>query len=410
MYEGGEGSYSFVGGNGPTAPILADQQARPADVRREARQTHPRRSEAPSFTYRARFLSLEMRDLLLSQLVVSAFSIAANISSAFPSLRSQSPGQGVQMVIWSGRDCGGGEGASPSPAVRLECNLRGVVGQGGKQLRDSNSVTPGLSLTGQGGSSNSWPPRLFHSSDVRGGCVTALAVLAQSSHYKLFTIKSANGLEWSEEISAGLNYEILRADEVIMEKRRNVRAREAEDPRENQHRPALFPLAKIRGLNRVRFLVGSLPDFRTMPLVGVFARGSPVFPSLRIPPLLHTHLVSPSSDLKTSPESLHTPTLYSYHPCMTDRRQERMQVKYAAIHIHSSPAKYTTWSPRVGSLASINDRRLGLRAAPLASGQSTGGDVDRRSLPYLDDASVTFSGRIGKDFKTKLGKTLKGKS
>ncbi|KAJ8884324.1 hypothetical protein PR048_016181 [Dryococelus australis] len=35
----------FVGGSDPAAPILADQQARPADVRREARQTHPRRSE-----------------------------------------------------------------------------------------------------------------------------------------------------------------------------------------------------------------------------------------------------------------------------------------------------------------------------------------------------------------------------
>ncbi|KAJ8876089.1 hypothetical protein PR048_023998 [Dryococelus australis] len=35
----------FTGGSGSAAPILADQQAHPADVRRGARQTHPRRSE-----------------------------------------------------------------------------------------------------------------------------------------------------------------------------------------------------------------------------------------------------------------------------------------------------------------------------------------------------------------------------
>ncbi|KAJ8879999.1 hypothetical protein PR048_020621 [Dryococelus australis] len=41
----------FMGGSGPAAPILADQQARPADVRCGARQTHPRRSEGkPSQT------------------------------------------------------------------------------------------------------------------------------------------------------------------------------------------------------------------------------------------------------------------------------------------------------------------------------------------------------------------------
>ncbi|KAJ8895119.1 hypothetical protein PR048_000444 [Dryococelus australis] len=44
-YEGGEGSHRFVGGSGPATPKLADQQARPADVRRGARQIHPRRSE-----------------------------------------------------------------------------------------------------------------------------------------------------------------------------------------------------------------------------------------------------------------------------------------------------------------------------------------------------------------------------
>ncbi|KAJ8891619.1 hypothetical protein PR048_004147 [Dryococelus australis] len=42
----GNAVIDFVGGSGPAAPILADQQAHPADVRRGARQTHPRRSEA----------------------------------------------------------------------------------------------------------------------------------------------------------------------------------------------------------------------------------------------------------------------------------------------------------------------------------------------------------------------------
>ncbi|KAJ8893007.1 hypothetical protein PR048_005588 [Dryococelus australis] len=41
----GEISYNFVGGSGSAAPILADQQARPADVRRGDRQTHLCRSE-----------------------------------------------------------------------------------------------------------------------------------------------------------------------------------------------------------------------------------------------------------------------------------------------------------------------------------------------------------------------------
>ncbi|KAJ8888667.1 hypothetical protein PR048_008159 [Dryococelus australis] len=57
--------------------------------------------------------------------------------------------------------------------------------------------------------------------------------------------------------------------------------------------------------NRVRFPAGSLPDFRMqescrmMPLMGGFSRGSPVSP-LFIPALLHIHLNSPSSTLKTS--------------------------------------------------------------------------------------------------------------
>ncbi|KAJ8896221.1 hypothetical protein PR048_001564 [Dryococelus australis] len=45
-YEGGEGSHRFRGRYGPAGPILPDQQARLEDVRRGARQTHPRRSEA----------------------------------------------------------------------------------------------------------------------------------------------------------------------------------------------------------------------------------------------------------------------------------------------------------------------------------------------------------------------------
>ncbi|KAJ8873393.1 hypothetical protein PR048_027029 [Dryococelus australis] len=39
----------LVDGSGSAAPILADQQARPANVRRGARQTHPRRSEGKPF-------------------------------------------------------------------------------------------------------------------------------------------------------------------------------------------------------------------------------------------------------------------------------------------------------------------------------------------------------------------------
>ncbi|KAJ8873705.1 hypothetical protein PR048_024538 [Dryococelus australis] len=47
----GKAVIDFVGGTGPAAPILADQQARTTDVRRGARQTHPRRSEGkPSQT------------------------------------------------------------------------------------------------------------------------------------------------------------------------------------------------------------------------------------------------------------------------------------------------------------------------------------------------------------------------
>ncbi|KAJ8889381.1 hypothetical protein PR048_008880 [Dryococelus australis] len=41
----------FMGGSDPAAPILADQQARPVDVRCGARQTHPRRSEAIMFDF-----------------------------------------------------------------------------------------------------------------------------------------------------------------------------------------------------------------------------------------------------------------------------------------------------------------------------------------------------------------------
>ncbi|KAJ8894914.1 hypothetical protein PR048_000221 [Dryococelus australis] len=58
--------------------------------------------------------------------------------------------------------------------------------------------------------------------------------------------------------------------------------------------------------NQVLSPAGSLPDFRewgscrTMLLVGGFCRGSPDSPCPFIPALLHTHLTSPSSALKTS--------------------------------------------------------------------------------------------------------------
>ncbi|KAJ8893718.1 hypothetical protein PR048_006318 [Dryococelus australis] len=57
--------------------------------------------------------------------------------------------------------------------------------------------------------------------------------------------------------------------------------------------------------NRVRFPPGSLSDFRMwescwpMPLVGGFSWGLR-FPHPFIPTLLHTHLISPASALKTS--------------------------------------------------------------------------------------------------------------
>ncbi|KAJ8865763.1 hypothetical protein PR048_033285 [Dryococelus australis] len=59
-------------------------------------------------------------------------------------------------------------------------------------------------------------------------------------------------------------------------------------------------------VNRILFLAESLPVFgmrqshRTMPLVCVFSRGSPVFPYACIPALLHTHLALPPSALETS--------------------------------------------------------------------------------------------------------------
>ncbi|KAJ8889580.1 hypothetical protein PR048_009080 [Dryococelus australis] len=58
--------------------------------------------------------------------------------------------------------------------------------------------------------------------------------------------------------------------------------------------------------NRVRFPAGSFPDLRaygsclTTPQVGGFPQGSPVSPRNCIPVLLHAHLASPSSALKTS--------------------------------------------------------------------------------------------------------------
>ncbi|KAJ8872807.1 hypothetical protein PR048_026423 [Dryococelus australis] len=58
--------------------------------------------------------------------------------------------------------------------------------------------------------------------------------------------------------------------------------------------------------SRVHSPAGSLPDFhmcelcRTRPLVGLFSRGSPHFPRSFITALLHTHIPSPSSALKTS--------------------------------------------------------------------------------------------------------------
>ncbi|KAJ8869317.1 hypothetical protein PR048_030892 [Dryococelus australis] len=45
----GKAVIDFIGGSGPAAPIPADQQARPADMRRGARQTHPRRSEGKPY-------------------------------------------------------------------------------------------------------------------------------------------------------------------------------------------------------------------------------------------------------------------------------------------------------------------------------------------------------------------------
>ncbi|KAJ8897533.1 hypothetical protein PR048_002880 [Dryococelus australis] len=59
-------------------------------------------------------------------------------------------------------------------------------------------------------------------------------------------------------------------------------------------------------VNRVQSPAGSLSDFlkwescQTMPLVGRFSRGSPVFPLPCIPELFHSHLIPPSSALKTS--------------------------------------------------------------------------------------------------------------
>ncbi|KAJ8886317.1 hypothetical protein PR048_012528 [Dryococelus australis] len=53
----GKAVIDFAGDSGPAAPIIADQQARPADVRRGARQTHPRRSEGkPSQTTNILFI------------------------------------------------------------------------------------------------------------------------------------------------------------------------------------------------------------------------------------------------------------------------------------------------------------------------------------------------------------------
>ncbi|KAJ8871372.1 hypothetical protein PR048_027689 [Dryococelus australis] len=50
-YKGGEGSHSFVASSCPAVPILADEQARPADVSRRASRTNPRRSKGkPSQT------------------------------------------------------------------------------------------------------------------------------------------------------------------------------------------------------------------------------------------------------------------------------------------------------------------------------------------------------------------------
>ncbi|KAJ8866170.1 hypothetical protein PR048_033694 [Dryococelus australis] len=80
---------------------------------------------------------------------------------------------------------------------------------------------------------------------------------------------------------------------------------------------AFQPLA-----NRVRFLTGSLLGFskwescRTMPLVGGFSRGSPVPPHPCIPALLHTHLASPSSVLKTSISTPHGRALQESEFCL----------------------------------------------------------------------------------------------
>ncbi|KAJ8872457.1 hypothetical protein PR048_026061, partial [Dryococelus australis] len=85
---------------------------------------------------------------------------------------------------------------------------------------------------------------------------------------------------------------------------------------DQQHRPARFAHAKTTAtrpgiepgtpweasrLTAQPPLAGSLPDFRTrescgsMPLVGGFSPGSPVSRQPCIPPLLHTHLASPST-------------------------------------------------------------------------------------------------------------------
>ncbi|KAJ8872400.1 hypothetical protein PR048_026004 [Dryococelus australis] len=63
----GKAVVNFVGGRGPAAPILADQQARPADVRRGARQTHPRRSEGKPSPTANIFSTLYGTDIRLGQ-------------------------------------------------------------------------------------------------------------------------------------------------------------------------------------------------------------------------------------------------------------------------------------------------------------------------------------------------------
>ncbi|KAJ8880929.1 hypothetical protein PR048_017402, partial [Dryococelus australis] len=99
--------------------------------------------------------------------------------------------------------------------------------------------------------------------------------------------------------------------------------------------------------NLVRFPAESLPDFRmwgscrTMPLVDGFPRGLPVSPRPFIPTLLHSHLASPSSALKTwilraaqtsSLTSLHSPRRLDCSPPTKANRVQSLARSLPDIH------------------------------------------------------------------------------